>query len=294
MSKRLFLLACALCLLCGCGKTESGAPPAQSERWEGVQSATVPVLMYHHITDEAVTNSDITEAGFRRQMDALRAGGYTPVSLEQLLAYAGGTGSLPDRPVLITFDDGYMSTYERAFPILGEYGFPAVVFAIGCSVGHTEYYKDTSYAITPHFGTEEIEEMLASGRMAVQSHSYDMHQWAPFEDTPAPRTDMMPLAGETREDYVAALEADFALEADALAAGGVERIDAVAFPLGRHTDVTDDTLRRLGVKATFTVDESRVNTVVRGDGEGLYGLGRLNMNDAVTDQALLAYLDQRG
>ena len=155
-----------------------------------------------------------------------------------------------------------------------------------------EFYKDTDHAMTPHFGTEEMRQMLASGRMEVQSHSYDMHQWAPFEDTPAPRTDMLPLEGESEADYIAALEADFRRETEALAAGGVESVYALAYPLGRHTDVTDRTLRDLGVKITFTVDESRVNVVTRGEPDSLYGLGRKNMSDDVTDEELLDYLAQ--
>lgn len=287
--RRFICLLAALCLLAGCSPA---APPAVSEDWAGPESVHLPVLMYHHIADEDTSSTVISEAGFRRQMDVLAENGYTPVSLPDLLAYAAGTGTLPEKPVVITFDDGYMSTWERAFPILGEYGFPAAVFAIGCSVGHTEFYKDTDHAMTPHFGTAEIEEMLASGRMAVQSHSYDMHQWAPFEDTDAPRTDMLPLEGESEADYAAALEADFQREAETLAAGGVESVYALAFPLGRHIGVTDRVLRDLGVQITFTVDESRVNTVTRGDPDSLYGLGRKNMSDGVTDEELLTYLAQ--
>ncbi len=278
--KRLSCLLAALCLLAGCGRTK--AP----------ESVRLPVLMYHHIADENTSSTVISEAGFRRQMDALRDNGYTPVSLPDLLAYADGTGQLPEKPVVITFDDGYMSTYERAFPILGEYGFPAAVFPIGCSVGHGQYYKDTDYEMTPHFGAEEISQMLASGRMEVQSHSWDMHQWAPFEDTDTPRTSMLPLDGETEADYIAALEEDFRREEEALAAGGVERLYALAYPLGRYTDLTDRVLRDLGVRITFTVDGDRVNRVTRGEPESLYGLGRLNMSDGTTDQELLAYLAQ--
>lgn len=280
--KKLLCLLAALCLLAGCGRTQDG------------QSVRLPVLMYHHIAGEELSDTVISEAGFRRQMDVLREGGYTPVSLTAVLAWADGTGDLPEKPVVITFDDGYMSTWELAFPILGEYGFPAAVFPIGCSVGHTQYYKDTDHVMTPHFGTAEMKEMLASGRMEVQSHSYDMHQWPPFEDGDTPRTDMLPLAGESEAAYAAALEEDFRREAETLAAGGVESVYALAFPLGRHTDVTDRVLAGLGVRMTFTTDGSRVNTVVRGQPESLYGLGRLNMSDRVTDQALLDYLEQRG
>ena len=288
--RRLITLLAAVCLLAGCGRGE-GAPET-SQQWQAPKSVNLPVLMYHHIDDSGGADATISEAGFRRQMDVLRDNGYTPVRLDELLSFADGTGDLPEKPVCITFDDGYMSTYQRAFPILGEYGFPGIVFVIGCSVGHQAYYKDTDYPLTLHFGLEQMDEMASSGRMAVQSHTYDMHQWAPFEDTDAPRTSMLPLEGESEQAYTQALEEDFRLEADVLAEGGVERIDALAFPLGRHTDLTDQVLARLGVRATFTVDESRINTLVQGQADCLFGLGRMNMSDSVTDEALLTYLGQ--
>lgn len=278
MRRWILCLAAALLLLAGCGRNEP-------------QSVNVPILMYHHMDDVGGTDTVISEAGFRRQMDFLADNGCTPVSFDDLIAFVNEGASLPEKPVCITFDDGYLSTYERAYPILGEYDYPAAVFVIGVSVGH-EYYKDTDYPITPHFGVEEMAEMASSGRMAVQSHTFDMHQWGPYEDTDHPRTSILPLEGETEEEYAAALREDFRLEQAVLAQGGVERIDVLAYPLGRHTDLTDELLQELGVQVTLTVDATYINTVTRGDPGSLYNLGRLNMTDEVTDDALRAYLEQ--
>lgn len=278
MRKWIVCMVAVLLLLAGCGKTVP-------------QSVNVPILMYHHMDDAGGSDTVISEAGFRRQLDFLADNGYTPVSFDELISFVNEGAALPEKPVCITFDDGYLSTYEVAYPILGEYGWPATVFVIGVSVEH-EYYKDTAYPMTPHFGVEAMAEMAASGRMAVQSHTFDMHQWGPFEDTDTPRTSILPLDGESEEAYAAALREDFQLEQAVLAQGGVEKIDVLAFPLGRHTDLTDVLLRELGVSVTLTVDSTHVNTVTRGEPDSLYNLGRLNMTDDITDDALLAYLEQ--
>lgn len=280
MKRPLCLLLAALLLvppLAGCEKARS--------------SVNVPVLMYHHLDDAGGTDTVLSVDGFRAQMELLRTHGYTPVSLDALTAYVDGDGDLPGRPVCITFDDGYMSTYSLAWPILRQFGYPAAVFVIGVSVGK-DTYKDGDQAIIPHFGTAEMAEMVSSGTVTVQSHTYDMHQWGPYEQSETPRTSMLPLPGETEAAYAAAVAADLAQEAAALGAGGVESVWALAFPLGRHTALTDQVLKDLGVRLTLTTDADRVNTVTRGDPDSLYGLGRLNMTDGLTDQAILAYLSR--
>ncbi len=276
-----------LCLLlCLAGLMAAGCAAGPDR-----ESVNVPVLMYHHMDDAGGQDTVISEAGFRRQMDLLRDNGYTPVALDALAAYGEGTGDLPEKPVCITFDDGYESTFSRAWPVLLEYGYPAAVFVIGVSVGR-DTYKGGDQPIFPHFGTEEMERMTASGIMTVQSHTYDMHQWGPFEGSETPRTSMLPLPGETEEDYAAAVREDFRREAAVLEQGGVETVWALAFPLGRHTELTDRVLKELGVRLTLTTEADRVNTVIRGDPDSLYGLGRLNMTDALTDQDILTYLSR--
>lgn len=258
---------------------------------KGPERVNVPILMYHHMDETGGTDTVISRDGFRAQMELLRSSGYTPVGLDALVAFVDGEGTLPEKPVCVTFDDGYESTYSLAWPILREYGCPATVFVIGVSVGK-DTYKDGDQAIIPHFGTDQMAEMASSGTMSIQSHTFDMHQWAPYEQSETPRTSMLPFEGETEAAYAAAVTGDFRQEAAVLAAGGVDGVWALAFPLGRHTELTDQILKDLGVRVTLTTDGDRVNTVVRGDPDSLYGLGRLNMTDALTDEIILAYLSR--
>ena len=125
-------------------------------------------------------------------MQLIKENGYEAISFDELIAFAEGKGALPEKPVLITFDDGYQSNYEYAFPILKEENMKGTIFAIGVSIGKKEYYKDTVHKMTPHFGKEEIDEMKGSGLISIGSHTYDMHQWAPFEEGDKIRESVIP------------------------------------------------------------------------------------------------------
>jgi len=185
-------------------------------------SVTVPILLYHNLTPEKTSGSSITVDNFRHQMDLLEEYGFNPVSFEDLISFVNKGVALPENPVVITFDDGYYSNYEYAYPILREKNFKATIFAIGSSVGHMTNYKNTSYPITPHFGESEIREMVASGLISVQSHTYDMHQNANYETGNSRiRENMLPLSGETEQQYSDAVRED--TEKDAHAAGRLRR-----------------------------------------------------------------------
>lgn len=254
---------------------------------------TVPILLYHHLTETGNDASDVSVESFRRQMALLKTEGYQPISFDTLIDYVENGTALPEKPVIITFDDGYYSNYQYAYPILCQYGYPAAIFVIGCSVGHLEYYKDTTYPLTPHFGAEEIAEMCESGLIAIQSHTYDMHQWAPYESGEAVRESILPLEGESEEVYIAALTADHQKEAELLLASGAGEIRVVAYPGGKTCALANTTLQELGVAVTLTTDPERLNRVQPGEWQTLIDMGRLSINEATTDQEILEYLSKK-
>ena len=257
-------------------------------------SATVPILLYHHLDpDQPENETTLHPDTFERQMRLLKEQGYTPISFDELIAFVEQGTPLPEKPVMITFDDGYTSNAVYAYPVLRELGFHASIFAIGCSIGHDRYYKDTQYSLTPHFGQTEITEMLDSGLISIGSHTYDMHQWPPFEEVRPARENMLPLSGESETDYIHAVQTDAAREAETFAAFGIPAPDVIAFPEGAHADLTDVVLRECGYKVTLTTDESRVNTVVVGLPQTLIDLGRMTVLPGMTDEQLLQYLNER-
>ena len=254
-------------------------------------SRDVPVLMWHNLAEESSGDMTISVDTFRAQIEALHEAGFKTVSLQQLYDYVHFGTELPEKPIVLTFDDGYFSNYEYAYPILQEYDMQATIFAIGVSVGK-DTYKDTEHAMTPHFGADEAREMVDSGLISVQSHTFDMHQWPPFEDGNAQvRETLLPFDGEADADYEAAVEADFAESRELLESITGQPVNALAFPEGAYVTLTQDALRSAGAEMTFTTVRA-VNTVVKGLPQSLCAMPRFGMTESTDMTALVAELEQ--
>lgn len=248
-------------------------------------SMQVPILMYHHLSEDVTNSEMVSPAQFEAQIRALSEAGYTGVSFDELQAYVLRGEPLPEKPVVITFDDGYRSNYTLAYPILQKYNMKATIFAIGVSFGK-DHYKDTDYAITPHFGAAEAAEMAASGLVSIQSHTYDMHQWLPYETGSAVRENILPLPGESEEAYVQTLTEDFTRSRAQLESATGQPVDVLAYPAGQYSTLAQVTLQSLGVHVTLSTNPG-VNTVVKGLPQTLYAMLRFGITEDVTPEALL-------
>ncbi len=249
-------------------------------------SCKVPILMYHHLVEDggAVNSDTVQVSTFRSHMEALRIAGYTPVSFADLRAYVTAGTALPEQPVVITFDDGYSSNYELAYPILKEYGFQATIFAIGVSMGK-DTYKDTGVPMNPHFSVEQAQEMEASGLITVGSHGYNIHEVEGRDPEPL-RRGILQKEGESETEYLSFLEQD-QREMEALLGTSAE---ILAYPFGLCSELSEVLLAELGVYATVTT-QPRVNTIVKGLPQSLRQLGRFRITDEDSAQDLLTVLE---
>ncbi|NLM52429.1 MAG: polysaccharide deacetylase family protein [Firmicutes bacterium] len=261
---------------------------AQYNLDDSAYTVKVPILLYHHLADETGPLI-ISKEQFAAHMKALAENGYTAVSLQQLVDYVEKGVELPPKPVVITFDDGYASNYEIAYPILKKYNLKATIFPIVSLVGK-DTYKDTAQAIYPHFNYEQAREMVASGLIEIQSHSYDMHQHKAFEGETA-REAMEPLAGEKEEAFIAALRTDFARSRQELEAQIGKPVFALAYPLGKYSDLTEVILSQMGVKVTLST-EPGINTLIKGLPQSLRALKRINVDENTSADELLQILSR--
>lgn len=129
---------------------------------------SVPVLLYHNmLTDYDENNSivTITPERFEEHINSLLRDGYTPITFDDYLSAVKGTSSLPEKPVIITFDDGYETNYTYMYPIALKLNIPVTIFVVAKTVGETpgEY---------PHFTWEQAKIMQDSGLISIQSHTY--------------------------------------------------------------------------------------------------------------------------
>lgn len=115
----------------------------------------IPVLLYHHVSEDKrdLPRLTVTPGEFERHMALLKNAGFETISPQQFLAYMNHEPvTLPEKPILITFDDGYEDNYLNAFPILRQFDFSAVIFMVGVNLDRDG-----------RLSSKQIEEMSAYG-----------------------------------------------------------------------------------------------------------------------------------
>ncbi|NJM41925.1 MAG: polysaccharide deacetylase family protein [Anaerolineae bacterium] len=131
------------------------------------KDARVPILMYHYISvpppnaDKYRLDLSVTPKNFEAQLKYLAENGFTTISLYELHAYLNSGRPLPPKPVVLTFDDGYIDNYTEAFPLLKKYRMTGTFFVV------SEFASSTNPA---YMRWNHIKEMSDAG-MSIESHS---------------------------------------------------------------------------------------------------------------------------
>ena len=248
----------------------------------GKREVDLPVLIYHAFCPEdsgVISESWVSADRLAEQLAALQAVGYRSVTLADLAAGS----KLPDKPILITADDGYLDNLTVAAPIFEQYGFTLSVAVIGVSAGK-ETYKDTGTPIIPHFSLEQAQPWVERGVVELFSHSYDLHQGD--LDGPDHRHSVTRLEGESDEAYRYVLEQDFRRSLEQLGTLGAP---ALAYPHGEYTEISERAARAAGFRITLTT-ETGLNRITQGDTENLYLLRRNMVTQKQTGTALVQLL----
>ncbi|MEZ4658487.1 MAG: polysaccharide deacetylase family protein [Caldilineaceae bacterium] len=131
-----------------------------------VRIAHVPILMYHYVSVPPVDANayrldlSVTPALFAQHLDRMLAEGYTTISLYQLYDNLVSGAPLPEKPVILTFDDGYRDVYENAFPLLRERGMTATLFIV------TDFIDEQR----PEYLTWDMARAMLAGGLSIESH----------------------------------------------------------------------------------------------------------------------------
>ena len=261
---------------------------------EKEESVDVPILMYHHLDGDAYMDTIVTPEIFESHIKVLSDSGYTGVSFEELIDYVENGIELPEKPIVITFDDGYLSNYEFAYPILQKYKMKATIFVIGTLVGKAAYFDadGEEYPIIPHFDYEQASEMTKSGLISIQSHSYDMHRYEEYEVMLGReyRHGVLPLETESEEEYILNFQNDFELARAELELETDTKMTVYSYPHGEYTDLSEKLLQERGIKVTLTTKYGS-NEIIKGNSDTLYLLKRYSINN-IPPERLLEILGQ--
>lgn len=230
-------------------------------------SEKLTVLSYHEIAnaDQAlIPEYAVTPTMFVRQIDWLRNNGYHFVSIDDVLADESHKAPLPDKAVLITFDDGYRSVYDSAWPILKMFNIPAVV-AVVCSWEDDKAQVNFDGKEIPRsklMSWQQLRELSDSGLVEIGSHSFDLHkgiQGNPQGNLqPAAITRQWLATSKRYEDeaqYRQRVAADLKRSSTEIAnhIGRAPRV--IAWPYGRYNTPLRDMAAKLGMKVGLTLDD---------------------------------------
>lgn len=228
----------------------------------------IPILMYHHIVEEdnETNKITITTKRFKEDMKYLRTKGYTTISFKELIKYREGKGKFPEKPIIITFDDGYEDNYKYAYPILNENNMKATIFVLGARMGITNFNNDTRYS---YMSWKQAKEMYESGFIEIQPHSYDLHN---YEENFKYGQGVLSKNKENKKQhydrFLEDTEKIMKLIKDNV---GCENY-VFAYPYGKYNATNEEVLKYLNFKITLTTKSEYADI-----SNGLYELKRINV-----------------
>jgi peptidoglycan/xylan/chitin deacetylase (PgdA/CDA1 family) len=158
------------------GAAAAAGASARWNWWRPVVAGGMPALMYHKIGDPPPSSTLkklwVSADKFRAQLAWLRDHDYTPVTFSDWRDAEKGITPLPEKPVLITFDDGYMNNYECAYPILREFGMKGCVFLVYETMDrHNAWHDPKTEPWTKMLTWPQIKEMQDAGVVEFGSHT---------------------------------------------------------------------------------------------------------------------------
>ncbi len=241
----------------------------------------VPVLMYHAICESPSKEGKfvITKEALEKDLKYLSDKGYTTVGSTELIDFVERGAPLPEKPIMLTFDDGYYNNYCYAYPLLKKYNAKAVISIIG---KHTDLYSEISEdnPAYSHITWEQAREMIESGLVEIQNHSYDSHT------TDQGRNGTKKKKGETQAAYSEYIHDDIGRLQEEIKENLGYTPMVFTYPFGSISEASYDILKEMGFKMTLSCEE-KVNEIITGEKECLYRLGRYLRTNKISAEKIL-------
>ena len=249
--------------------------------WEEIKDVELPILMYHAICDGKAKEGKfvITKEELEKDLKYLKDEGYTTISSAELIEFVENGTPLPEKPIMLTFDDGYYNNYCYAFPLLKKYNAKAIISIIG---KHTDMYSEISEdnPAYSHITWDQAREMIESGLIEIQNHSYDSHT------TDRGRNGTKKKKGETQTAYREYIHDDIGRLQEEIKENLGYTPMVFTYPFGSISEASCDILKEMGFKMTLSCAE-KVSKIKAGDHECLYRLGRYLRANKISAEKIL-------
>lgn len=240
----------------------------------------VPIIMYHDVKqapvceDDYLISTDTLECDVKAILDA----GFHPISVSELIDYVYDGKALPDKPVVLTFDDGYKTMRTQVLPLLEKYKVPAAMALIGA---RAEAIQDgCNHA--DYLSWEDVRKLAKSERIDLVSHSAYLHVYRS-------RKGVSMLPDEDSAHYQKMLTRDIHAMNVLTDKESIPMLPVFAYPYGYVQPEGENVFRAQGFVATMTSEE-HVNIISR-DRACLYQLGRLNRSGHMSTAQLISWIE---
>jgi peptidoglycan/xylan/chitin deacetylase (PgdA/CDA1 family) len=194
------------------------------------EETVIPILDYHNFTTEESSSYKINIIEFEKQMDYLATHNYSVISLSELLAGLRD-GQLPPKPIVITIDDGFKSTFTLAYPVLKKYNFPATLFL------YTDFVEKNSYSLT----WEEIREMTKNN-IEIGSHTLSHCNLLKYKKN------------ENYETYLARIRREIFLSKEILESKIGGEVKSFAYPYGVYSPIIKNLVIQAGYEGILNAN----------------------------------------
>lgn len=232
-------------------------------------SRQVPIIMYHSIIKDESEWNDLVLSPVELEKDFiwLKEKGYQPVFVDDLIKYVNAKVDLPEKPVVITFDNGYYNNLTYVLPLLEKYDFRATFSIVG---SYSEYACEEAEPSPSHsyLDWNDMIQMQKSCRCEFSNQSYALHSLGE-------RRGCLMKDGETYEEFRHVFLSDIFKTQHLLEDNCNISPKVFSYPYGLICDASERLVKNSGFSASLSSEE-KSNTITIGDKDCLFNLGRIN------------------
>lgn len=229
----------------------------------------VPIIMYHSILKDPSRSNKytVTPSVLEEDLKYIKDNGYTTVTISDLISYVYDDTPLPEKPIVLTFDDGHYNNYGYLFPLLEKYDMKAVISIVG---SYTDKFTETDEANLnySYLRWKDIKELMDTGRIEFQNHTYSLHS------NTGKRNSTKKIKGETDEHYKNVLEEDILKLQQEFEENTNYTPQCFTYPFGGISNASLNIIKELGFKASLSCEQG-INKLTKNP-NSLYLLKRYN------------------
>lgn len=229
----------------------------------------VPIIMYHSILKDPSRSNKytVTPSVLEEDLKYIKDNGYTTITISDLISFVYDDMPLPEKPIVLTFDDGHYNNYGYLFPLLEKYDMKAVISIVG---SYTDKFTKTDEANLnySYLRWKDIKELMDTGRIEFQNHTYSLHS------NTGKRIGTKKIKGETDEHYKNVLEEDILKLQQEFEESTNYTPQCFTYPFGGISNASLDIIKELGFKASLSCEQG-INKLTKNP-NSLYLLKRYN------------------